>query len=156
MDAALQKVLGELLLNAVPTIILFAIVWMAYKLLVHDPLLRVRAERHSKTEGAIATAQQNIAAADAKTAEYEQKLREARAEVFRRQEARRKTVLEARSAAIAQAREQASVKIKAAKADIEKDAATAKVTLQQQAESLATDVIRAVLRAGAASPAAGR
>jgi F-type H+-transporting ATPase subunit b len=156
MDAALQKVLGELLLNAVPTIILFVIVWMAYRVLVHGPLLKVLADRHSKTAGAIALAQQNIAAADAKTAEYEQKLREARAEVFRQQDARRKLVLDARSAAVAQAREKASAKVKSAKTEIEKEAATARAGLQAQSEALANEVIRAVLRTSSASPAAGR
>src|SRR5438270_13298497 len=122
MDAALKKAIGELLLNAVPTIILFAIVYLAYRFLVHNPLAKVLAERHSKTEGAVAKAQADIAAAEAKTADYEQRLREARAQVYKRMEERQKLVQEARSAAIAQAREQATTKVKAAKAEIEKEA----------------------------------
>lgn len=155
MDAALQKVLGELLLNAVPTILLFTLVWVCYRLLVHNPLIKVLEERHSKTEGAIAKAQADIASADAKTADYEQRLRHARAEVFKQQESLRKRLQEGRSTVLAQTREQAAAQVKAAKANIEKEAATAKGALQGQSEALAQEVMRAVLRTGG-SPAARR
>jgi F-type H+-transporting ATPase subunit b len=158
MDAALKKAIGELLLNAVPTIILFAIVYLAYRFLVHNPLGRVLAERHSKTEGAVAKAQADVAAADAKTKEYEERLREARAGIFKAQEARRKQLMDARTAAIAEARAEADVKVKAAKAEIAKETATAKTGLQAQVETLAQEVIRAVLnpRSGAAPAVGGR
>jgi len=156
MDTALQKVLGELLLNAVPTIILFTLLFAAYNFLVHKPLMKVLGERHAKTAGAIAKAQADVAAAEAKTAQYEQRLREARGQVFKRQEQRQKIVQEARSAALAQAREEAGIRLKAAKAEIEKEAAAARAGLQQQSEQLANEVIRAVLRTGSASPVGGR
>jgi F-type H+-transporting ATPase subunit b len=154
MDPALIKALGELLLNAVPTIITFLLLLAAYTFLVHRPLTHVLAERHSKTEGAIAKAQSDIAAADAKTAEYEQKLREARAEVFRQQDARRKQLMDSRSAALAEARSAAQTRVKGAKSEIERDVATAKPTLQGQSEALAQEVIESVLR-GSAAPVAG-
>jgi F-type H+-transporting ATPase subunit b len=156
MDAALQKALGELLLAAVPTICMFVVLYLAYRVLVHKPLMQVLAERHSKTEGAIAKAQADIAAAEAKTAEYEARLREARLAVFRAQEARRKQLLEALSAAIAEARAKAEAQVKAAREEIQKEAVVAKSGLQAQAESLAAEVIRSVLKiAGQQAPAAG-
>jgi F-type H+-transporting ATPase subunit b len=159
MDAALKKAIGELLLNAVPTMILFAILYLAYKFLVHNPLAKILAERHSKTEGAVAKAQADVAAAEAKTKDYEERLREARMGIFKAQEARRKQLQDARSAALAEARAAADAKIKAAKGEIEKETVTAKAGLQAQTETLAQEVIRAVLnpRSGAqASPAGGR
>jgi F-type H+-transporting ATPase subunit b len=156
MDAALQKALGELLLAAVPTICMFVVLYLAYRVLVHNPLMKVLADRHSKTEGAIAKAQADIAAAEAKTAEYEARLREARLAVFRAQEARRKQLLEGLSAAIAEARNNAEAQVKAAREEIQKEAAVAKSGLQAQAESLAAEVIRSVLKlAGQQVPAAG-
>jgi F-type H+-transporting ATPase subunit b len=155
MDAALQKAIGELLLSAVPTIFIFLALFAAYTFLVHRPLMKILAERHARTEGAVAKAQADIAAADAKTAEYEQKLREARAAVYRQQEARRKQHLEARAAVIAEARKAAEAKVKAAKAQIEAEAAVAKASLGQQSEALAQEIIRAVLQP-AASVAGGR
>jgi len=158
MDAALKKAIGELLLSAVPTMIMFAILYLAYRVLVHSPLKKVLAERHSKTEGAVAKAQADVAAADAKTKDYEERLREARMGIFKAQEARRKQLLDARTAAINEARAAAEAKVKAARADIEKEATTAKAGLAGQTETLAQEVIRAVLnpRSGAQAPAGGR
>ena len=93
MDAALKKAIGELLLSAVPTIIMFGILYFAYRFLVHNPLARALAERRSKTEGAVAKAQADVAAADSKTKDYEERLREARMGIFKAQEARRKQLL---------------------------------------------------------------
>jgi F-type H+-transporting ATPase subunit b len=156
MDAALQKALGELLLAAVPTICMFVVLYLAYRVLVHNPLMKVLADRLTKTEGAIAKAQADIAAAEAKTAEYEARLREARLATFKAQEARRKQLLEALSTAIAEARAKAETQVKAAREEIQKEAAVAKSGLQAQAESLAAEVIRSVLKlAGQQAPAAG-
>jgi F-type H+-transporting ATPase subunit b len=150
MDPALQKALGELLLNAVPTIILFLLLFFCYTVLVHRPLLKVLAGRHALTEGAVAKAQTDIAAADAKTAEYEQKLREARAAMFKEFEQRRQRLLDARTQAVAQVRSEADARVKAAKSDIDKQAAQAKASLQVQAETLAQRVIEQVLHSAAA------
>lgn len=152
MDASLQKALGELLLSAVPTIILFAILLASYRSLVHNPLIKVLAERHEKTAGAVAKAKADIAAAEAKTADYEQRLREARLAVLKTQETRRQKVMEARAAAITEARKQAQVQIASARKAIGDDAVNAKGGLQQQGESLAAEVIRAVLKAGSPQP----
>jgi F-type H+-transporting ATPase subunit b len=153
MDAALLQTLGELLLNAVPTVAMFIIIWAAYRLMVHKPLLAVLAERHEKTTGAVSKAQADIAAADAKSAEYERRIRESRAEIFNMQEARRKQLLDTRDAAIAEARSKAEGMVKAAKADVQKDAASAKGQLQAQAEQMANEIIRAVLHSGPAAQA---
>lgn len=152
MDASLQKALGELLLNAVPTIILFGVLLGAYRLLVHNPLTKVLAERHEKTAGAVAKAQSDIAAAEAKTADYEQRLREARLTVFKAQELRRNKVLEVRAEALREARKQAQGQVVAARKSINADAQAAKAGLQQQSENLAAEVIRAVLKPGASQP----
>jgi F-type H+-transporting ATPase subunit b len=154
MDAALIKAIGELLLNAVPTILIFLGLFAAYTGLVHRPLLKVLAERHARTEGAVAKAQTNIAAADAKTSDYEQRLREARAALFKQQENRRKQHMDARAAVIAEARKLAAERVKAAKREIEQEAASAKTALMAQSESLAQQVIDAVLQS-AATPVAG-
>lgn len=145
MDPALLKSLGELLLNAVPTIVLFLLLFWGYTALVHRPLLKVLAERHALTEGAVAKAQSDVAAADAKTQEYEQALREARAAMFKDLESRRQKLMESRSAAITQARQEAEIRTRAAKAEIEKQAAAARAQLQAQAEALANRVIEQVL-----------
>jgi F-type H+-transporting ATPase subunit b len=144
MDQTLRQ-LGELLLGAVPTVILLALLYVLYTTIVHRPLRRVLDERRSKTEGAVEKSRADIAAADARTSEYEQRLREARATVFRAQEARRKAALDARAAAMAEARSKAQTQVKAAKADIEKDREAAQAGLQAEVQTLAEEIMRRVL-----------
>ncbi|MGA9447850.1 MAG: ATP synthase F0 subunit B, partial [Candidatus Sulfotelmatobacter sp.] len=137
--------LGGLLLGAVPTVILLALLYVLYKTIVHKPLRRVLDERRSKTEGAVEKSRADIAAAEARTSEYEQRLREARATLFRAQEARRKEALDARSVAMNEARTKAQAQVQAAKADIEKDRNAAQAGLQGQVQALAIEIMRRVL-----------
>jgi F-type H+-transporting ATPase subunit b len=145
MDKTLQQ-LGELLLGAVPTVILLALLYALYTFIVHKPLQRVLVERRGKTEGAVEKSRADIAAAEARTAEYEQKLREARAAVFRAQEARRQAALQARTNALNEARSKAQVQVQAAKADIERDRAAAEKALPAQSAALAQEIVRRVLQ----------
>ena len=145
MDQTLQQ-LGELLLGAVPTVILVALLYVLYKGIVHQPLQRVLAERRSKTEGAIEKSRADIAAADARTSEYEQRLREARAAVFRAQEARRQAAIQARANAVKEARSKAQTQVQAAKANMENDRLAAEQGLQGQAAALAQEIVRRVLQ----------
>jgi F-type H+-transporting ATPase subunit b len=144
MDQTLRQ-LGELLLGAVPTVILLSLLYVLYTVIVHKPLQRVLEERRSKTEGAVEKSRADIAAAEARTSEYEQRLREARATVFRAQEARRKAAADARAAALNEARSKAQAQVQAAKADIEKDREAAQSGLQGEAQSLAVEIMRRVL-----------
>jgi F-type H+-transporting ATPase subunit b len=145
MDQTLHQ-LGELLLGSIPTVILVALLYALYTSIVHKPLRRVLEERRGKTEGAIEKSKADIAAAEARTSEYEQKLREARAAVFRAQEAKRQAALQARSNAVAAARARAQAQIQAAKVDIERDRAAAEKGLQGEAAELAQEIMRRVLQ----------
>jgi F-type H+-transporting ATPase subunit b len=153
MDQILRQV-GELLLGSVPTIILMVLLYGLYNLLVHKPLTRVLDERRSKTEGAVERARADIAAAEARTAEYEQRLREARLAVFKSQEARRQQALQARNAVAAEARAKAQAQVEQARAAMEKDKIAAQEKLQAESGRIAAEIIRTVLQQGSA-PAAG-
>jgi F-type H+-transporting ATPase subunit b len=144
MDDTLRQ-LGELLLGAVPTVILVTLLYILYSAIVHQPLRRVLEERRSKTEGAVEKSRADIAAAEARTSEYEQRLREARATLFRAQEARRKAALEARAAALSGARMKAHALVQAAKTDIQKDRNAAQGALQAEAQTLAAEIMRRIL-----------
>src|ERR1700675_4736995 len=138
--------LGELLLGSVPTIILLAALYILYTFLVHRPLAAVLAERRSRTQGAMEKARADIAAAEARTAEYEQRLREARQKVFKNQEARRQQATQSRNQAVAEARARAQEQVRQARAAIEVDKQQAMSKLQSDAAQLATDIVRTVLR----------
>jgi F-type H+-transporting ATPase subunit b len=154
MDETLRQ-LGGLLLGSLPTILFMVLVYSSYTLIVHRPLVRVLAERRSKTEGAIEKARADIASAEARTAEYEQHLREARLAVFKAQEARRQQALQARASAVAEARARAHRQVEEARAAIEKDKQAAQASLQAEAGTLAIEVIRAVLEPAVAGSRAG-
>jgi len=151
------KQLGELLLGAIPTVVLFVLLYAAYRQIVHKRLESVLEERHARTEGAVEKANADIAAAEARTAEYEQRLREARLVIFKKQEARRQQLLQARSAAVAEARAAAGSRVQAARAALQNDVAQARTTLQAEAEKLASEIIRTILKPAlvAESPMAG-
>ena len=154
MDETLRQ-LGGLLLGSIPTVILLLVLYGAYTVIVHRPLARVLAERHAKTEGAIEKARADVAAAEARTAEYEQRLREARTAVFKSQEARRQAALQARAAALATARTKAQDQVQQARTAIQKDKTAAQEGLQADSARLAGEIIRRVLSPVGAPPPAG-
>ena len=145
MDQTLRQ-LGELLLGAVPTVILLAALYILYTFLVYRPLAAVLAERRSRTQGAMEKARADIAAAEARTADYEQRLREARQKIFNSQEARRQQASQSRTQAVQQARTRAQDQVKQARASLEEDKQQAMSKLQSDATRLATEIVRAVLR----------
>ena len=156
MDQTLRQ-LGELLLGAVPTVILLGALYILYTFLVHRPLTAVLAERRNRTEGAMEKARADIAAAEARTAEYEQRLREARQRVFKNQEARRQQATQSRNHAVNEARTRAQAQVKQARVDIEEYKQQAMSKLQSDAARLAADIVRAVLRPVASpSPVGGQ
>src|SRR3981081_2214689 len=145
MDETLHQ-LGELLLGAVPTVILLALLYALYTTLVHRPLGRVLEQRRSRTEGAVEKSRADIAVAEARTAEYEQRLREARQRIFKNQEARRQQATQSRNQAVNEARVRAQEQVKQARADIEEYKQQAMSKLQSDAAQLANAIVRAVLR----------
>jgi len=145
MDQILRQ-LGELLLGAVPTVILLAVLYTVYTVLVYRPLTAVLAERRQRTQGAMEKARADIAAAEARTAEYEQRLREARQKIFKNQEARRQQASHSRSQAVNQARARAQEQVKQARVGMEQDKHHAMEKLQSDAARLATEIVRTVLR----------
>ncbi len=156
MDETLRQV-GELLLGSVPTIIIFLLLFGLYTVLVHRPLARVLSERRARTQGAIEKARADVASAEARTADYEQKLREARLALFKRLEARRAQAAQARAAAVAEARKSAQAQLEQARAAIEQDKVSAKNVLDGEVGRLAQEIIRLVLDpALAQAPAGGR
>jgi F-type H+-transporting ATPase subunit b len=78
-------------------------------------------------------------------AEYTERLRHARGEVFKAREARVKQWNAERDAALDAARKEAGQKVSKAKTALEAEAAQAKQAIQATAEDLARLVVRAVL-----------
>ncbi len=137
--------LGTLFLSAIPTILLFILLVLAYQFLVQVPLTATLKERHARTEGAQEKAQQAIAQAEDLAAEYAERLRQARGEVFKAREARLKQWNAERDAALDAVRKAAVLKVNKAKAALEAEAAQTRLAIQASAGDLARQVVRAVL-----------
>ena len=149
MDEQTLRQLGELLLSSIPAIFSLLIVWAAYRRIVYTRLQQVLAERETLTEGAIRQAQEEIASAEERTAEYERRMREARAQIFLAQEAHSRRTMEERTRALEEVRRHAEAMVKAARAALEEDVLAAKGNLEQQADTLANRIIEMVLGSAA-------
>jgi F-type H+-transporting ATPase subunit b len=141
--------LEAMFIGSVPTTLLFVVLVIAYSVLVQGPLTAALKKRRALTEGAMEDAQKAIAEAEARTADYGEKLRHARAEVFKVREQRVKQWNAERDAALDEARKAAGAKVSQAKAELETEAAAARKTIQGSAGDLAGQVVRAVLPAAA-------
>jgi F-type H+-transporting ATPase subunit b len=144
MEDIIQQV-GALLLGAIPTILLFIVLVLSYQFLIQGPLGRTLAERRARTEGAVEDAHKAIAQAEARAAEYADKLRQARAEIYKLREQRAKQRNAEREATLDAARKAAGSTVSQAKAELETEAAHAQQAIQLSAADLADQVVRAVL-----------
>jgi F-type H+-transporting ATPase subunit b len=133
------------MLGSIPTICFFLILLAAYAVLVRKPLEKVLADRHARTGGAMDGAHQAIAAAEAKTAEYEKRMRDARGAIFESQVASIKRATESRDKAIAAARSQAQTRIDAARAQVVQAGDEAKSQIEAGSDALSQQIIAAIL-----------
>ena len=140
---------GELLLNSVPTLILFIVLVLAYQFLVQGPLSKTLALRRARTSGAVEEANKAIAAAEAKANDYADKLRHARAEIFRAREQRLQQWAQEREKQLDAARKKAQQRVLEARLNLEAEAGAARNTLMASADQLAEQVVRAVMPATA-------
>ena len=133
------------MLGSIPTICLFLILLAAYAVLVRKPLEKVLADRHARTNGAMDEAHKSIEAAEAKTADYEKRMHDARAEIFEKQTAGMKQSTEARDKALAQARVQAQSRVDAARTQVVQAGDEAMRQIEAGSDALSQQIVAAIL-----------
>lgn len=148
MQEIFQQLEG-LFAAALPTSLLFIVLVLAYQFLVQKPLTAVLKERRARTAGAMEEADKAIARAEERAAEYAAKLRQARAEIYKAREERIRTWSAERDAALDSARKAAGAKVSQAKAELDREAAQARQTVQAHVAELARQVVGAILPAAA-------
>jgi F-type H+-transporting ATPase subunit b len=153
MDEILNQ-LGGLVLGSVPTMVLFLLLVVAYGLLVRRPLDRVLGKRRELTTGAVDQARASISAAEAKTADYEDKLRKAKAALFAERDKRLKQWASERDQALAEVRAATAERVNAAKAEIEQSVDIAKLQIEGMSAELSERILRAVMPTGTRPEAA--
>jgi F-type H+-transporting ATPase subunit b len=147
MDQILHT-LGQLVLGSVPTMILFILLVAVYGFLVRRPLDRVLAERRLRTTGAVEQARGAMAAAEAETTAYEDKLRRAKAEIFQAREQKLKLWNAEREQALGEVRQATQQRILAARVEIEQSAGTARQQIEAVSAELSSRILKAILPAG--------
>ena|SRR5579863_458193 len=149
MDDTLRA-LGEILLKAVPTFFLVLVLYAYLTWMFFRPLEKVLQKRYEANEGARKLAEEAVAKAAAKMAEYEAAMRAARGEVYQELGKLRSQLQAERNAALEAARRQAETQLAAAKRELEGEVAVLKQSLAAQGDLLATQITESILRRSAA------
>jgi len=137
--------LGELFLQAVPTVLIILLFYFILRALFFKPLLAVMAERDSRTVGAEKAAEAAQAAAAEKVKQYQEALKQARGQVYAEQEAARKKLLDERAAKIKDARTLASGEVSGAKARVAAELAAARRDVEATVAQLSAEIARRIL-----------
>jgi F0F1-type ATP synthase membrane subunit b/b' len=138
--------LGELFLQAVPTVLTVLAFYLILRSLFFRPLLQVMAERESRTVGAQKAAEAAQAAAAEKVKQYQDALRQARAQVYSEQDAARKKLLDERAALLKAARARAAEEVKAAKERVAAELAAARRDVEATVAQLSAEIARRLLQ----------
>jgi F-type H+-transporting ATPase subunit b len=145
MDQTLHD-LGGIVLEGLPTFFLVLILTFFVKILYFKPLEKVLAERFRLTEGARKAAEDSLANADAKIAEYQDSLRQARTEIYDEQARFLMSLQEEQAAKTQAVRTETEQRVAAAKLSIAQQATEARTNLEAQSETMANQIADAVLR----------
>ena len=144
------RALGEILRNAVPTFLLVVLLQFYLKRVFFRPLEKVLHQRYEATAGARKLAEQSLAHASARTAEYETAIRNARTEIYQAQEQLYRQLQESHAAQIAAARHASEDGVRRAKEQIAAEVDAARMSLERDTASLAAEIADSMLRGNAA------
>jgi F-type H+-transporting ATPase subunit b len=143
---AIVHQLGELFLQAVPTVLIILLFYFILRALFFKPLLAVMAERDSRTVGAQKASEAAQAATAEKVKQYQEALRQARGQVYAAQDASRKKLLDERAAQIKEARTKASDEVSAAKTRLAAELAAARRDVETTVAQLSAEIARRILQ----------
>jgi F-type H+-transporting ATPase subunit b len=138
--------LGELFLQAVPTVLIILLFYFILRAIFFKPLLKVMAERDARTLGAQKAAELAQAAAIEKTKQYQDALKQARGQVYAEQEAARKKLLDQRTALIKEARAAAAAQVGTGKERIAGEFAAARREIETTVSNLSSEIARRILQ----------
>ena len=136
--------LGQLLVQSIPTIIFVLFLVAFLDRLFFKPLSRTLDARSKATGGALAEAREQAEKAEARFADYEKAILEARQKIYQHREEVRRGSLDQRDSRIHDARARADSMVNEAQASLEKETLLAKAELQAAVDSLAVEVTDAL------------
>jgi F-type H+-transporting ATPase subunit b len=137
--------LGQLFLQAVPTIIVLLLFYFFLRWAFFGPILKAMAERDARMEGARTEAAAVQAEARQELDFYNDALRKARAEIYAEQEVARQSALDSRAKLLKAMRSRAQEDVSAAKKRIAGEVAGARAQIESQMPALASEITRQIL-----------
>jgi F-type H+-transporting ATPase subunit b len=137
--------LGELFLQAVPTVLILLAFYGVLRALFFKPLLKIMAEREARTAGARKAAEAAQAAAAEKIKQYQEALKQARAKVYIEQEAARKRLLDERAELLKEARKKGAAEVAKAKERVAKELDAARRDIETTIAQLSAEIARRVV-----------
>src|ERR1700760_3896446 len=144
--------LGELFLQAVPTVVIVLVFYGVMRTLFFVPLMKVMDEREAGTVGGRKAAEDAQKAGADKVKHYQDALKQARAKVYAEQEDARKKLLNDRAEALKAARGKAAGHVASAKERVTREFETAKQDIESTVAQLATEIAQRVIQVPPARP----
>jgi F0F1-type ATP synthase membrane subunit b/b' len=145
MDATLLSELGRIVLYGLPTSFLVILLCIYLKIMYFNPFEKMLAERYEATEGARKAAEESLARANAKAAEFDAALQKARQEIYSEQEQYLKKLHDQQAAEIEAAQRAAEERLNHARQELAAEAAAARKSLAAQSDMLASQIADAIL-----------
>jgi F0F1-type ATP synthase membrane subunit b/b' len=137
--------LGELFLEAVPTVVIVFLFYLFMRWAFFAPIQKAMAERSARIEGARAEAAKVEAEARHELETYNEALKKARGEIYVQQEVARQAVLDDRAKLLKAMRARALEEVAAAKKKIAAEFAAARAEVERQAPALGGEIARTIL-----------
>jgi F-type H+-transporting ATPase subunit b len=137
--------LGELFLEAVPTVVIVFLFYLFMRWAFFGPIQKAMDERRARIEGARAEAAKVEAEARLELEAYNEALKNARAQIYAEQEAARQAVLDERARLLKAIRSRALEEVAAAKKKIAAELAAARTDVERQTPALAAEIARIIL-----------
>jgi F-type H+-transporting ATPase subunit b len=137
--------LGNLFLQAVPTVIIVFLFYLFMRWAFFAPIQKAMAEREEKIEGARKEAAAVQASANQELQNYNEALKKARAEIYAEQEQARQAILQERSKNLKAMRSLAQKEVAEGKKKIEAEMVAARKEIEAGAPAMASEITRSIL-----------
>ncbi|MDM7998212.1 MAG: ATP synthase F0 subunit B [Acidobacteriota bacterium] len=131
--------------SIVPAIVIFLVLIVALNKLLFKPLMKVQAERESRTTGLMRQTQENLNHHLSLLGKYQESIKNARMEGYRRQEQLRAEALKKRAEVLAQSRTAAERLIVDSRESIRAQVETEKQLLTLDAQEIAGSITATIL-----------
>jgi F-type H+-transporting ATPase subunit b len=147
--------LARLFIQTIPTVIFVFVLYVILSRFFFGPLTAVLKRREEETQGAIARAHEQAAAAEEKARQYEAAFQAARQDTYRLREAAGRSILADRQATLKRAHQESEVLLGEAQVSLAAEVAQHKKELENTCQSLGQEIAETIL-GGAAGDGAGR